>query len=277
MIGLGAAAPSRSSVVTPETILALPQHNTPATPPPTSCTTLKLLQWNAAQLNNSKCTELEILCKDKEITCLAICEYVYKNREDPNIFLDGFDKPKVTKPIGSKGIATYFSKDIKWRTREDLDTFVAPFSPQCLAHASEIDSERGPLLIWNIYVNPRSPKSKRKAFWNSLCTASETAQQVIILGDLNEKSNLVSPQNSNTNPSFQCILDKLNTTCLNDGTPTRIQWRKQQDPTFSTLDYTFASSNLLRYVLNWEVIQDLCSDHFPIMTLIDLEIDAPPS
>ena len=233
---------------------------------------LKIAQWNAAILSEDKLKELEIFAKERQLDCLLINEYNHHNHSGNIKKINGYDNPLITQPPETRGIATYYKSCVNWTHPDTINNEMKEFWPNCLSHATIVQSGEISILIWNVYVHPRTRKSARLIFWNHVAAISAEYSHVIIAGDLNEKTSFTDPSSNNNHPSFDCLERRNNMICLNNGSPTRVQWKRSSLPSFSCLDYTFTSANIASLTKSWQVLHELSSDHFPIIMELDIRV-----
>ena len=96
----------------------------------------------------------------------------------------------------------------------------------------------------------------------------------LIIGDANAHSSLWDISRSDSDKRGEKIekwLEENDMACLNDGTPTHINYRREL-VTYSAPDTSIAHVSLLDK-LSWEVMNDFRSDHQPIMITLDCQIE----
>ena len=219
----------------------------------TQDSTIGILQWNAAQLNQLKHTELTLLSERVDADVIMLCElHRVDNQRIPNR-IKNFEDCHYTIVAGTKGLATYVKKGIIWRALQDLSECANAFGRNAIAQATEIYMHQGPpLLLWNVYIHPECRKSIREKFWNNIIAISEDYEQMFIAGDINEE---VSPSSSYSSifcPSFSDMTDpsKHKIVLLNDESITRLQLKHDGNHEMSAIDASFASPGVIGLVQN---------------------------
>ena len=228
---------------------------------------ITVLQWNIRSLNDDKIPGLYEIINQHDPDVVLLQEYSASRHPHPKI-LPGFQFPYITKPNGTKGLATYVKEKLVWQRKPSIGT--AENSRSVHQRIQLIKDQNNALTIDNLYIHPNEDKKSRKEIYNKLSQERETFH--LILGDLNEE---VSPERIDTEmPSFQILIDSGYGN-LNDAKHTRIQIVADKVQ-ISNIDGTFASEELLSMITTWTTQQSDISDHLPIFTGINFNCSIVP-
>ncbi|KAG7157442.1 RNA-directed DNA polymerase from mobile element jockey-like 25 [Homarus americanus] len=132
------------------------------------------------------------------------------------------------------------------------------------AQAVRIHLANDSLVVYNIY----KPPPKRLEAGELLTQA--TQELVIIAGDFNAHHPTINPtttMNYDDHHLMELLTDVPEITLINTGEPTHILG--------GTLDLTFISTELVP-LAQWEVDDELTSDHFVTTTTLRMELLPPP-
>lgn len=218
---------------------------------------LSILQWNVKGFFNNY-SEIEILSK----------------KYSPHIFSlqETHIQANITPRTPKKYCGYFHNLDANKRAKQGCALLIQKSIPHKLlsipSNISNVAIEikyPSPLTILSIYIPPNQSISSRDL--NECLINIQTP--VMLTGDFNGWSPLWG--SSDTNPRGKIIEDFIlaNNICiLNDGSNTHFSTHK----TFSAIDLTICSPQLLP-ISTWAVIDDLHnSDHFPIITSINSSI-----
>ena len=219
---------------------------------------IKVLQWNADGLN-PKIAELGEFVKKHQVD-VALIQETKLTKDKPTPKLYGYtavraDRPDAQFPGG--GLITYIKHNIAFRK-------IGSAKNGCVEAMSVSVQQQAKkwLDLTNVYVPPGSRESNDVSWLpaNSTC---------IIAGDFNGHSKLWDP-NQPSDKMGENVVDLVlanNLFCCNDGSPTRIN---RGTGGLSAPDVTLASTNLNNKI-TWTSIDDLGSDHMPIILEIKNE------
>ena len=213
-----------------------------------SNSTISIMQWNAQSLTEPKSHELAVLASETQMDVLCVSELGHRRT------IPGY-RAVITSSTGTQsGIFCRSSLPAETINIPDL----AKFEDQgILSQVSIIDTS---FYLIHIYIAPRVSISVRKTFWESIASfvIRYNSQPIIITGDLNTKSPEISENHTSERHSyFSSFLEKTDMHIINDSTPTR---------GMNTLDVTIANEHFHRDITNWQVLDQLDSDHLPTIT-----------
>ena len=112
-----------------------------------------------------------------------------------------------------------------------------------------------------------------KKFWNQLRKRLHKTDDFIIIGDMNESSIILSDHNSLRTASFDNFVEEMEIYIANDGSPTYMKMRRDAEPYVSAIDVTMCSDPLSTLVTSWNTLDELDSDHFPIVTRFNFSLE----
>lgn len=210
--------------------------------------TINVLQWNAQSLSEAKAQELTNLGVQSMIDVICISELGHRRR------LPGYKAIAVSDVDTQAGIFCRAKLPV---TKVPLLALGKFEEAGILTQTCIIDTA---FILIHVYIAPRVSTNIRTHYWNALSKALEEFedQPVMITGDLNT----LSPEISENHEIGACIyfssfLEETNFQVLNDSTPTRGS---------NTLDATICNEKFIQKVVNWQVLDELDSDHLPTFT-----------
>jgi len=214
-----------------------------------------LLQWNTNGIRPRLAELKNYISENNQPDIICIQETFLK----PNIpfLLHPYNIERRDRTDGEKGgLATLIKQGIQYT--------VVPHIPDIEELTIAIKLQQQKIYISNIY-NPPDHKLDSNIY-NQLCTLPN----IILLGDLNAHSALLGGKTSSvTGKELEEIIDSNNLVALNDGSGTHLK----QNGELSAIDVTLASSNLAAKC-DWKVHENtMGSDHFPIITSINEQIE----
>ena len=236
---------------------------------------LAVFQWNAFHLGQLKVTEMSIMAAELKLDVMAVCEVHPVDSEKSIPRMIGFEGPSTLRVKGSKGLAMYVRCGVRWTRLEKLDLVSKRYWPRILTQGIQVHRPDGadPVTVLNIYIHPDTRVTTRKAFWKRLQKTLDPTSDFIIVGDLNEPSMVLSTHNTQKSCSFGKFMEKMDLYLANDGSPTYVKTRLNDEPYLSALDVTLCSDHLSRSLTSWSVLEHLDSDHFPIVTRFELGVE----
>ena len=214
--------------------------------------TLRILQWNADGIN-PKIAELQHFTETNKIDVAMIQETkLTADKRTPRLY--GYtpvraDRPDAQFPGG--GLLFYIKHNIAFRKIGQAK------NGSVEAQSISVQTSRKKWLdLTNVYVPPGNRDN---------CDISwiPSADACIIAGDFNGHSKLWDPRQPTDKMGDNIVDYTINNSmfCCNSGAPTRINRGTGGQ---SSPDVTFASSSLANKV-TWTTMEDLGSDHMPII------------
>lgn len=209
---------------------------------------INLAQWNANSLSEAKAHEVSVFAHSNLIDILCISELGHRRT------IPGFKPVMVSSKDTQSGIFTRNYLPVESCHWSQLDNFE---EQGILTQGCVVDNS---FILLHVYIPPRISTFIRQSFWEQveeICLLQRHTP-LTILGDLNTKSPEISEQHtSSVHSYFAQFLEKSDMHILNDSTPTR---------GCNSLDVTMGNSIFLERVSNWEVVDELDSDHLPVIT-----------
>lgn len=215
-----------------------------------------ILQWNARSLiaNGQEFKGFINKCKTKPI---IICIQETWLKPNLDFVIKGYDNVRRDRKEGNGGgCITLIKQGTQYR--------IVNIGTQLEYIVIEIWTRNGNIKVINFY-NP----GNRLLNMEELDTHLEG--KVIWCGDFNAHSTLWGKSNDRNGAIIEELMETKNYVCLNDGSGTRINVR---NGTESVIDLTLVSDSLAAFC-SWQVIKDttIGSDHYPIMTKLELNIE----
>lgn len=221
--------------------------------------TLKVLQINIRSLNTRK-DILETFIEKHNIQIAIISETWLKN---DNIKFKNYNLLTKNRDDGYGGVAILIKKDVKFKPI--LQNNYHPIE----TIETEIEWNNKIIKIISIYINPKTKLEDSKRYFQQLITDNLNVKYIIIGGDINCHNQLWEHNSKNDrkgNAIAEIITDTPNFTVLNDGNPTYHNLSKNYS---SAIDITLTSSELSK-LADWNISENLTSDHMAIITEIRL-------
>ncbi|KAG7160423.1 RNA-directed DNA polymerase from mobile element jockey-like 33, partial [Homarus americanus] len=222
-------------------------------PPPCN---LKITQWNVQGLSNKRHT-VQAAAIAKNIDVFILQETLMS--KDKQFRLPGYQQYSVPKGPNSHGSMILVRATISSSEVEPVHC-----GDGVEAQAVRIHLANGSLVVYNIY----KPPTKRLEAGELLTQA--TQELVLIAGDFNAHHptiNSTPRMNLDGHHLVELLTDVPEITLINTGEPTHILR--------GTLDLTFISTELVP-VAQWEINDELTSDHFATTTTLRMELLSPP-
>ena len=115
----------------------------------------------------------------------------------------------------------------------------------------------------------RSRSTQRISLWNHL--NEHALKNHVILGDVNERAQILGSNNTNANSTFDELLDQHGYSIFNDGSHTRMQ-TLENTASYSAIDVTMGNSSCTQMLSSWTTLDESSSDHVPILTLLNFGV-----
>jgi len=228
---------------------------------------LRVLQWNAEGLQSSF-VDLEALVRDREIhVCLIQETKLRPGAATPR--LPGYVAVRRDRAVsatstigGAGGLITYIREDVPFT---EVSAYKPGAQPGALeATAVKVRTQRDE---WITLVNVYSPPGRSRVgeFNPSILSSS---QSHLLAGDFNCHSVLwdVNQPEDEEGRVMEDWMSEVDFTCLNDGTPTRIN---RATGGLSAPDLTVMHNSWVP-ASDWQVLDLLGSDHNPIVIELHL-------
>ncbi|KAG7169759.1 RNA-directed DNA polymerase from mobile element jockey-like 1 [Homarus americanus] len=222
-------------------------------PPPCN---LKITQWNIQGLSNKRHT-VQAAASAKNIDVFILQETLMS--KDQQFRLPGYQQYSVPKGPNSHGSMILVRATIPSSEVEPVHC-----GDGVEAQAIRIHLANDSLVVYNIY----KPPTKRLEAGELLTQA--TQELMHIAGDFNAHHptiNSTTRMNLDGRHLVELLTDVPEITLINTGEPTHILG--------GTLDLAFISTELVP-VAQWEVDDELTSDHFATTTTLRMELLPPP-
>ncbi|KAG7158000.1 RNA-directed DNA polymerase from mobile element jockey-like 2 [Homarus americanus] len=222
-------------------------------PPPCN---LKITQWNVQGLSIKRYT-VQAAALAKNIDVFILHETLMS--KDQEFRLPGYQQYSVPKGPNSHGSMILVRATIPSSEVEPVHC-----GDGVEAQAIRIHLANDSLVVYNIY----KPPTKRLEAGELLTQA--TQELVLIAGDFNAHHptiNSTTRMNLDGRHLVELLTDVPEITLINTGEPTHILG--------GTLDLTFISTELVP-VAQWEMDDELTSDHFATTTTLRMELLPPP-
>ncbi|KAG7169433.1 RNA-directed DNA polymerase from mobile element jockey-like 6, partial [Homarus americanus] len=222
-------------------------------PPPCN---LKITQWNIQGLSNKRHT-VQAAALAKNIDVFILQETLMS--KDQQFRLPGYQQHSVP-----KGPNSHDSMILVRATIPSSEVEPVHCGDGVEAQAIRIHLANDSLVVYNIY----KPPTKRLEAGDLLTQA--TQELVLIAGDFNAHHptiNSTTRMNLDGRHLVELLTDVPEISLINTGEPTHILG--------GTLDLTFISTELVP-VAQWEMDDELTSDHFATTTTLRMELFPPP-
>jgi hypothetical protein len=222
---------------------------------------INILQVNINGISN-KILELQQLTKEQNIDIITIQETKLKlaNKLPSIPSFTAVRQDRNDKEGG--GLLTFIKNDITFSELKNKN-------PNKFIESQTIEihvPKQKPLHITNLYIPPRSQTNNAKSEdtdIESFFTEKLALPNSIISGDVNAHSSLWhSPIQDHRGATIENLIQNSEHIILNSNTPTRLSSNKDQQPT--SPDITTISNNLHPQA-TWKTINQLASDHLPII------------
>lgn len=222
-----------------------------------------VLQWNCWHLQDPEIEYIRAMTKVHNLQVVCVQEASARDAKVRRI--RGFHPPFVSTNEKTKPIAIFIREDLAW-TPIVHDVDEEGINVQGIKLVMQSGEE---MEVWNVYIHPNVPIGTRRDFWSHWTIGRD--QNVFICGDLNERAEVLGSLNDEKGFSADELLDDNDLSILNDGSTTRIQVR-DNELCQSAIDVSMCSSRLNQYVEDWNVLDCHLSDHFPILTTLNLNL-----
>ena len=225
---------------------------------------LNIIQWNCRSIkeNVARRTELRILLQTRKPHICCISEtWLSENIKTPNIknYTRIFRKDRADREGG--GLMTLIRDDIK-ATHVQINTNQ---NSNIEAQAVEIHLTHNKVKLLHVY-NPDSAMN----IDNLNHLIEQMGSKYILVGDLNGHHTLWDPNILQNNPCGNALSEYLlDQPTIALATEPGLATHTNSRGATSTLDLTLCSSNLV-HLIEVKVMPDSGSDHFPILTKLNL-------
>jgi len=183
--------------------------------------------------------------------------------------IKGYTVIRKDRLTGSGGGIAFLVKTPEVKFTEIIQTTSSFVNSRTEAQAINILLPEHTITLVNVYHPDNSPIDTN--LLKNL--ANTTAEAKIILGDLNAKSPSWGCNVLNSNGiHLEDLTVDLNMTILNTGANTFVS---RTNGTASALDITAISHNYADKS-HWKVLKSAISDHYPVLTTIQMNLDCPP-
>ena len=230
-----------------------------------TASSLRILQWNANLMNLAKGSELAEFCAANKVDVICVSELGSYAPNLRNFTLAAFS-------CKGRGVGIYLRChpfQFTWRRRQDILHVSDAHAPDCLGVAIDIQTSStrtgAPewISIFSVYLRPQATVRQRKSFTQNCFNKQDATIPFIWCGDLNDHAQIYRESHRNPTTPLQDLYDSSNLICCNDGSVTRPNSN-------NALDVTYIEGRL--ELLSWQVVQDLGSDHFPVLTELAIEL-----
>ena len=222
---------------------------------------LPILQWNPWHIGDLEKDYIQAITNELDLQVLCIQEAAKDTKSIRRI--RGYQYPYISENEGTKPICIYIREGLIAKSLKVDGTFKGIN----VQGVKVFLSDNKEIEIWNVYIHPTISQSDRKNFWK-LWTIKDEAL-VFICGDLNEQAKVLGSFNERNSFSPADLIDQFDMSLLNNGQTTRIQVREGK-LIQSALDVSITSSTLDEFVTSWDVMECHLSDHFPILTSLNM-------
>ena len=248
------------------------QAGTSATNAQSTLSNFTLLQWNCNGIR-TKLKELKQVIANSPIKPAIVAIQETKLKATHQLKLHGYTVTRndcETAQNAKGGVATLIRADLSYKT-------LASNTPLIEALITQIQTEKGPLNILNVYLRPHERRDSQE-FNNQLKRLFEVAceNQAIIMGDFNAHNYLWTVDASNCGRTnhylrgefIESLMDRHNLTLLNRKNQcTRVGYMSS-----SVLDLTL-STPAYATIIDWFIVNNaMGSDHNPIKLLVNLRL-----
>ena len=222
---------------------------------------LNILFWNCQGIRPKR-KELELYLKENEIDIVALNE-TFLNKK-LTFKIPGYDTIRNDRSTGQKGGVAFLVKHglvINQEYRNNDFSIIT--ENEALAINLDLSNNQNVTLA-TIYCPNGNPNLSLFQTINNL------SDNVMFVGDFNSKLESFGCAKKNTSgPMLQNIQNQLNLIYLNSDEHTRMD---RANGSTDILDMAFISPNLAKHDIQFQIGDDLGSDHLPI----EISIDTPP-
>ena len=222
---------------------------------------LNILFWNCQGLRPKR-KELELYIKENEIDIVALNE-TFLNKK-LTFKIPGYDTIRNDRSTGQKGGVAFLVKHglvINQEYRNNDFSIIT--ENEALAINLDLSNNQNVTLA-TIYCPNGNPNLSLFQTINNL------SDKVMFVGDFNSKLESFGCAKKNTSgPMLQNIQNQLNLIYLNSDEHTHMD---RANGSTDILDMAFISPNLAKHDIQFQIGDDLGSDHLPI----EISIDTPP-
>ena len=222
---------------------------------------LNILFWNCQGIRPKR-KELELYIKENEIDIVALNE-TFLNKK-LTFKIPGYDTIRNDGSTGQKGGVAFLVKHRLVINKEYRNNdFSIITENEALAINLDLSNNQNVTLA-TIYCPNGNPNLSLFQSINNL------SDKVMFVGDFNSKLESFGCAKKNTSgPVLQNIQNQLNLMYLNSDEHTHID---RANGSTDILDMAFISPNLAKHDIQFQIGDDLGSDHLPI----EISIDTPP-
>ena len=225
---------------------------------------LNILFWNCQSIRPKR-KELELYIKENEFDILALNE-TFLNKK-LTFKIQSYDTIRNDRSTGQKGgVALIVKHGLVINKEYRNSDFSRITEIEALAINLDLSNNQN-LTLATIYCPNGNPNLSLFQIINDL------SDNVIFVGDFNSKLESFGSAKKNTSgPMLQNIQIQLNLICLNSDEHTHMD---RANGSTDILDMAFISPKLAKHDIQFQLGDDLCSDHLPIQISIDT-LPAPP-
>ena len=217
--------------------------------------------WNCQGITTKR-KELELYLTENVIDIIALNE-TFLNKKI-NFRVSGYDTIRNDRSTGQRGCVAFLTKHgliIKKGYRNSDFNIIT--ENEALAISLELSNNQN-LTLATIYCPNGNPNSSLFQIVNNL------SDNVMFVGDFNSKLESFGCAHRNpSGPMLKNIQKQLNLINLNNDEHTHMDRAKGST---DILDMAFISPNLAKHDIQFQISDDLGSDHLPI----EISIDTPP-
>ena len=222
---------------------------------------LNILFWNCQGIRPKR-KELELYIKENEFDIIALNETFLNKKHKFKI--PGYDTIQNDRSTGLRGDVAFLVKHglvvNKEYRNEDFNIIT---ENEALAINLDLSNNQN-ITLATIYCPNENPNLSLSQTINNL------SENVMFVGDFNSKLESFGCAKRNTSdPMLQNIQNQLHLIYLNNDEHTHMDRAKGST---DILDMTFISPNLAKHDIQFQIGDDLGSDHLPI----EISIDTPP-
>ena len=222
---------------------------------------LNILFWNCQGIR-SKRKELELYIKENEIDIIALNE-TFLNKK-LNFHISGYDTIRNDRSTGQReGVAFLVKHGLVINKEYRKSDFSIITSNEALAINLDLSNNQNVTLA-TIYCPNGNPNL------SLFHTINNLSDNVMFVGDFNSKLESFGCAKKNASGfMLQNIQKQLNLIYLNTDEHTHLD---RANGSTDTLDMAFIPPNLAKHDIQFQIGDDLGSDHLPI----EISIDTPP-
>ena len=214
---------------------------------------LNILFWNCQGIRPKR-KELELYIKENEFDIIALNETFLNKKQ--NFKIPGYDTIRNDRSTGLRGGVAFLVK-------HSLEDFNIITENEALTSNLDLSNNQN-ITLATIYCPNGNPNLSLFQTINNL------SENVMFVGDFNLKLESFGCAKRNTSgPMLQNIQNQLNLIYLNNDEHTHMDRAKGST---DILDMVFISPNLAKHDVQFQIDDDLGSDHLPI----EISIDTPP-